>query len=41
VDIALDVIQWNEQGIPLKEIRARIDEKYSKYGPGTPTPPVE
>jgi hypothetical protein len=26
------------EGKPLKEIRAYIDQKYSKYGPATPTP---
>jgi len=41
VEIALDVLQWNEDGIPIKEIRTRIEDKYSKYGPGTPTPPVQ
>jgi len=29
-----------EEGKALKEIRANIDQKYSKYGPPTPTPPV-
>jgi hypothetical protein len=41
VEIALDVLQWNQQGVPLKDIRTRIDSKYSKYGIPTPTPPVE
>jgi hypothetical protein len=26
------------EGKPLRAIRAAIDERYGKYGPGTPTP---
>lgn len=39
---ALDVSKWHDQGVPLKEIRDRIDAKYGggKYGPPTDTPPV-
>lgn len=42
MNIALDVLQWNQQGMPIKDIRAKIDGKYGngKYGPPTPTPPV-
>jgi len=29
-----------DQGKALKEMRAQIEKKYSKYGPPTPTPPV-
>lgn len=41
VEEALDVYQWQKEGIPLKEIRSRIDEKYSKFGEPTDTPPIE
>lgn len=37
---AIDVKKWLDQNIPIKEIRARIDEKYKKYGPATKTPPI-
>jgi hypothetical protein len=29
-----------EQGKTLKQMRAEIEQKYSKYGPPTPTLPV-
>jgi hypothetical protein len=29
-----------DEGKSLKEMRAQIETKYSKYGPSTPTPPV-
>jgi hypothetical protein len=29
-----------EQGKTLKQMRAQIEQKYSKYGPSTPTPPA-
>jgi hypothetical protein len=29
-----------DEGKTLKQIRANIDQKYGKYGPPTPTPPV-
>jgi hypothetical protein len=41
VEIALDVLQWNDEGLPIKEIRQKVEDKYSYIGPGTPTPPVE
>ncbi len=31
-------MELKRQGRPLREIRKAIDAKYSKYGPGTPTP---
>jgi hypothetical protein len=34
----LDIYEWYNQDVPLKMIRAKIDEKYEKYGPGTDTP---
>jgi hypothetical protein len=37
---AIDVKKWRDEKIPLKEIRAKIDEKYRKYGVPTPTPPI-
>lgn len=37
---AIDVKKWLDQNVPIKEIRARIDEKYKKYGPATKTPPI-
>jgi hypothetical protein len=37
---AIDVKNWLDQNVPIKEIRARIDEKYKKYGPATKTPPI-
>lgn len=39
--IALDVKAFKEQGLPVKEIRARIDDKYKDYGDPTETPPVQ
>ncbi|MHB8791829.1 MAG: hypothetical protein ACYC6O_00610 [Thermoleophilia bacterium] len=41
MDIALAVSQWQKEEVPLKEIRARIDDEYSKLGyKPTPTPAV-
>ena len=40
VDEALDAKRMLSQGTSLQEIRAFIDAKYSKIGPGTNTPPV-
>ncbi|MHB0867650.1 MAG: hypothetical protein ACYC6B_06230 [Thermoleophilia bacterium] len=41
METALDVLQWNQQGIGIKEIRQRIDAKYSAMGyTPTPTPPI-
>ena len=37
---ALDVGKWQAEGVSLKEIRSRIDQKYSDYGTPTNTPPV-
>ncbi len=37
---AIDVKKWLDQNVPIKEIRARIDEKYKKYGSATKTPPL-
>ena len=37
---ALDVGKWHAEGVSLKEIRSRIDQKYSEYGAPTNTPPV-
>lgn len=39
--IALDVKAWKEQGTSVKDIRARVDEKYADYGTPTNTAPVE
>ena len=38
--IALDVDRW--QGLPVKEIRAKVDAKYGdgRFGPATKTPPI-
>jgi len=38
---ARDVEQWQDEGLSLKEIRDRIDEKYQDRGTPTDTPPVE
>ncbi len=42
VSEALDVKKWHSQGLDLKEIRSRIDEKYGgdRFAEGTDTPPV-
>jgi len=40
-DQAVDVGKWANEGVPLKEIRSRTDAKYSEFGPGTDTPPVQ
>ncbi|MFQ5975247.1 MAG: PCYCGC motif-containing (lipo)protein [Candidatus Hydrothermarchaeales archaeon] len=39
---ALDANKWHDQGLSLKEIRSRIDEKYGggRFAEGTNTPPV-
>jgi hypothetical protein len=39
--IALDAGEWQKQGLSVKDIRKRVDEKYSRYGQPTDTPPVE
>lgn len=39
-DIALDVARWRAEGAATAEIRSRVDDKYSGYGPATDTPPV-
>ncbi|MDO8690697.1 MAG: PCYCGC motif-containing (lipo)protein [Dehalococcoidia bacterium] len=38
--IALDVKAWQGQGVAVKDIRTRIDDKYAGYGQPTDTPPV-
>ncbi|MEE8402689.1 MAG: PCYCGC motif-containing (lipo)protein, partial [Candidatus Hydrothermarchaeaceae archaeon] len=36
-----EVYEWYNDGVPLKEVRKRIDDKYgARYGKGTETPPV-
>lgn len=40
MDEVLDAYKWYIDGLSIKEIRQRIDEKYGKFGPGTDTPPV-
>ena len=40
MDITRDVMHMLDEGKPMKEIRAAIEKKYSKYGPTTPTPAV-
>jgi len=40
VDIAQDTIQGLSQGRSLADIRAQIDQDYSRFGPSTDTPPV-
>lgn len=39
---ALDVDKWYTEGLPVKDIRARIDAKYGngRFGPPTKTPPI-
>ncbi|HDH27558.1 MAG TPA: hypothetical protein ENH13_00335 [Euryarchaeota archaeon] len=32
VDETLDVYRWQKEGVPLAEIRSRVDEKYSRFG---------
>ncbi len=39
-DQAVDVGKWSDEGIPLKDIRARTEAKFSEFGPGTDTPPL-
>lgn len=41
VEEAIDVGKWYDAGLTLKDIRARIVEKYSENGPSTNTPPIE
>ncbi len=38
VDAAMDAVDMIEQGVPLSEVRTRIDAQYSQFGPGTDTP---
>lgn len=41
INEAYDVYTWYTQGVPVAEIRKRIDEKYgTRFGKGTDTPPV-
>lgn len=41
MDEALDVNEWYQQDLPIKEIRSRIDAKYGGgNAQGTPTPPA-
>ncbi len=40
VSEALDVYTWQKQGHSMRDIRSRIDEKYSKYGEPTNTPQI-
>ncbi len=40
VEEALDVYSMQKDGLSLGEIRSRIDEKYSRYGEPTDTPPI-
>lgn len=38
--IALDVKAWQKEGFAVKDIRARVDDKYRDYGDPTDTLPV-
>ncbi len=40
VEEALDVYGMQKDGLSLGEIRSKIDEKYSRYGEPTDTPPI-
>ncbi len=41
IDEAYDIYGWYREGVPLEEIRYRIDRAYGTgYGTGTDTPPV-
>ncbi len=40
VRIALDAVEWQEQDLSAAAIRAKVDSKYSQFGPATDTPPV-
>ena len=40
VRIALDAVEWQQQGLSAAAIRAKVDSKYSQFGPATDTPPV-
>lgn len=37
---AIDVKKWLDQGLPIQEIRSRIEKKYEKYGQPTKTPAI-
>jgi hypothetical protein len=41
VDITRDVMRLLDQGKSLRDIRAYVDRTYSRFGPSTPTPPVD
>ena len=38
---AIDVKKWLDQKLPIREIRSRIDEEYSRFGVATQTPPIQ
>ncbi len=40
IRIALDAVEWQQQGLNAAAIRAKVDSKYSRFGPATDTPPV-
>ena len=40
VEEAVDVGEWYDDGLALKDIRFQIEQKYSGHGPPTNTPPV-
>jgi Protein of unknown function with PCYCGC motif len=40
IGITRDVMKMIDEGRTLKQMRANIEQKYSKYGTSTPTPPV-
>jgi len=41
VDITRDVMRMLDEGKAIEEIRAYVDKTYSRFGPSTPTPPVQ
>ena len=41
INITRDVMRMLDQGKSLKEIRAYVDQTYGRFGPPTPTPPVQ
>lgn len=41
MDITRDVMRMLDEGKTIKEIRAYVDKTYSRFGPSTPTPPVQ
>ncbi len=41
MDITRDVMKMLQEGRDLRTIRSIIDQKYSRFGPPTHTPPVE